>query len=62
MMFVVVIVVSIGSIRTMAFVVVTIVTIVGWSMVAIVRRSVALIMVVVVWVVDSRDECKADSQ
>jgi len=55
MMFVVVIVVSIGSIRTMTFVLVTIVTIVGWSMVTIVRRSVALILVVMVWVVVSRD-------
>jgi len=59
MMFVVVVVVSI---RTMTFVLVTIVSIVGWSMVAIVRRSVALIMVVMVWVVDSRGECKTDSQ
>jgi len=48
MMFVVVIVVSMGSIRTMTFVMVTIVTIVGWS--------IALIMVVMVWVVDSRNE------
>jgi len=56
MMFVVIIVVSIGSIRTMTFVVVTIVTIVGWSVVAIVGWSVALIMVVVVWVVVSRDK------
>jgi len=62
MMFVVVIVVSMGSIRSMTFVLVTIVTIVGRSMVTIVRRSVALILVVVVWVVVSRDECKADSQ
>jgi len=62
MMFVVVIVVSMGSIRSMTFVLVTIVTIVGRSMVTIVRRSVALILVVVVWVVVSRNECKADSQ
>jgi len=48
MMFVVVIVVSMGSIRTMTFVMVTIVTIVGWS--------IALIMVVMVWVVVSRDK------
>jgi len=59
MMFVVVVVVSM-AIGSMTFV--TIVTIVGWSMVAIVRRSIALIMVVVIWVVDSRDKCKADSQ
>jgi len=53
MMFVVVVVVSI---RSMTFVLVTIVTIVRWSMVTIVGWSVALILVVVVWVVDSRDE------
>jgi len=50
-MFVVVVVVSM-AIGSMTFV--TIVTIVRWS--------IALILVVVVWVVDSRDECKANSQ